>query len=76
MRGQESFLTPFFPSVTKKRNVIKLKMGRNSNIAVGPQVYFTLKTHHTLYIGGVPGKLKQINLLFAQVPFKSFKYKQ
>ncbi|XP_060735469.1 laminin subunit alpha-3 [Tachysurus vachellii] len=72
-------------TVTKKGNVIKLKMGRNSNSAVGPQVYFTLKTHHTLYIGGVPGSkrkrvpvwnsymgcLRNVQINLAALPFKS-----
>ncbi|KAF5898538.1 cathepsin L1-like [Clarias magur] len=41
-------------TVTKNGNVIKLKMGRNSNSAVGPYVYFPSKTRLTLYIGGIP----------------------
>ncbi|KAF4083188.1 hypothetical protein AMELA_G00137080 [Ameiurus melas] len=41
-------------TVTKKGNFIKLKMGQNSNSAVGPHVHSPSKIHHTLYIGGVP----------------------
>ncbi|XP_046712935.1 laminin subunit alpha-3 [Silurus meridionalis] len=48
-------------TVTKKGNVIKLKMGHISKSAVGPYVYFPYMTHHRLYIGGVPEpKRKQV----------------
>lgn len=56
MGEQETyFYTLFLLSVTKKGNAIKLKMGHNSDTAVGPYVHSPSKTH-TLYIGGVPGE--------------------
>ncbi|KAK3533777.1 hypothetical protein QTP70_027346 [Hemibagrus guttatus] len=72
-------------TVTKKGNVIELKMGLYSNSAVGPKVYSTLKTHHTLYIGGVPetkrkrlpvwssymGCLRNVQINQAALSFKS-----
>ncbi|KAM9461695.1 laminin subunit alpha-3 [Clarias gariepinus] len=47
-------------TVTKKGNVIKLKMGRNSNSAVGSYVYSPSKTRRTLYIGGIPESKRKI----------------
>ncbi|KAI5626541.1 laminin subunit alpha-3-like, partial [Silurus asotus] len=48
-------------TVTKKGNVIKLKMGHISKSAVGPYVHFPYMTLHRLYIGGVPEpKRKQV----------------
>ncbi|MCI4383457.1 hypothetical protein PGIGA_G00026660 [Pangasianodon gigas] len=72
-------------TVTKKGNVIKLKMGRKSNSAVGPHVHSPSKTRHTLYIGGVPetkrkrvpvwssylGCLRNVQINQAALSFKS-----
>lgn len=51
-------------------------MGQNSNSAFGPHVHPPSKTHHTLYIGGIPGKLTQIHLFPVQAHLKSLKYRQ
>uniref|UniRef100_W5LF91 Laminin, alpha 3 n=1 Tax=Astyanax mexicanus TaxID=7994 RepID=W5LF91_ASTMX len=47
-------------TVTKTGNVMRLKMGRESNHAVGPSVHsYSLVTRDTLYIGGVPDRKRK-----------------
>ncbi|XP_026792120.3 laminin subunit alpha-3 [Pangasianodon hypophthalmus] len=72
-------------TVTKKGNVIQLKMGHKSTSAVGPHVHSPSKTRHTLYIGGVPetkrkrvpvwssylGCLRNVQINQAALSFKS-----